>query len=263
MSVAWCRTGCTFDRTVVRVGLEVTMSTPATSKSTQVAIGDAMRVSGQSSPQATGHLEGAPAGQHTGMVEGKTGERGSAPESGISEATGVPAAVPLAPVEDWSQAWHQVRAREIRAMPRGAGSTVSGRRVAVLGHARRAARARPGVRSCLLDARPPVPERPAPVALTRRGRLVVVAAMVSLVLVVAGGGGLAVHRLVAGPPAGPERVRQVQVHPGQTLWDIAHSAAPEADVRTTVDRIVELNGLSGAGDLRVGENLRVPVTQGE
>jgi len=87
--------------------------------------------------------------------------------------------------------------------------------------------------------------------------------MVSLVLVVAGGGGLALHRLVTETSTEQAQVRQVRVHPGQTLWDIAHRVAPDSDVRTTVDRIVELNGLSGAGDLRVGENLRVPVTHGD
>jgi hypothetical protein len=45
------------------------------------------------------------------------------------------------------------------------------------------------------------------------------------------------------------------VAPGDTLWTIAAEIAPHADVRATVDRLVELNG---GGPIAVGQHLRLP-----
>ena len=45
------------------------------------------------------------------------------------------------------------------------------------------------------------------------------------------------------------------VAPGDTLWTIAAEVAPDADVRATVDRLVELNG---KGPIAVGQHLRLP-----
>jgi hypothetical protein len=45
------------------------------------------------------------------------------------------------------------------------------------------------------------------------------------------------------------------VAPGDTLWSIAAQVAPHADVRDTVERLVELNG---DGPIVVGEELRLP-----
>ena len=45
------------------------------------------------------------------------------------------------------------------------------------------------------------------------------------------------------------------VAPGDTLWSIAAEVAPEADVRATVDRLVELNG---DDPIVVGQQLRAP-----
>jgi nucleoid-associated protein YgaU len=45
------------------------------------------------------------------------------------------------------------------------------------------------------------------------------------------------------------------VQPGDTLWTIAAAAAPDVDVRITVDRIAELNG---RGPLVVGQRLLLP-----
>jgi hypothetical protein len=45
------------------------------------------------------------------------------------------------------------------------------------------------------------------------------------------------------------------VAPGDTLWSIAAKIAPEADVRATVDRLVELNGKR---PISVGQHLRLP-----
>jgi LysM repeat protein len=47
------------------------------------------------------------------------------------------------------------------------------------------------------------------------------------------------------------------VQPGQTLWGIATQAAPHADPRATVQRIIDLNHLAGT-NLQVGESLTLP-----
>ena len=55
----------------------------------------------------------------------------------------------------------------------------------------------------------------------------------------------------------------VVVQPGQTLWSVARGLSADADVRETVARIQELNGLSGtAGStVRPGQQLVVPVVR--
>lgn len=52
--------------------------------------------------------------------------------------------------------------------------------------------------------------------------------------------------------------RTVVVQPGQTLWDIATKAAPGQDPRQVIAEIVDLNSLSDAGSIRVGQPLLVP-----
>jgi hypothetical protein len=47
----------------------------------------------------------------------------------------------------------------------------------------------------------------------------------------------------------------VVVQPGDTLWTIAAEAAPEADVRITVDRIRAING---SAPIVVGQELELP-----
>lgn len=92
--------------------------------------------------------------------------------------------------------------------------------------------------------------------LTRRGRLVMSAAWVALVIV----GVLGVVRPWAGAE-GPGEISDqatVRIVPGDTLWDVAGRVAPEADRREVVTAIVELNDLSSAGDIRPGDRLRLP-----
>jgi hypothetical protein len=50
---------------------------------------------------------------------------------------------------------------------------------------------------------------------------------------------------------------RVVVQPGQSLWAIALRAAPGADPRVVVQRIIDLNGLSGQS-IQPGERLWVP-----
>ena len=52
--------------------------------------------------------------------------------------------------------------------------------------------------------------------------------------------------------------RTVTVAPGQTMWEVARQAAPEQDPRVIVQRIIDLNGLSGAS-LTAGQELAVPL----
>jgi len=61
--------------------------------------------------------------------------------------------------------------------------------------------------------------------------------------------------LVAG--GSPPAAEVVTVAPGDTLWDIASSRYPGADVRQKVFEIEQLNGLSGPV-IEAGQRLRVP-----
>ncbi|WP_395963210.1 LysM peptidoglycan-binding domain-containing protein [Actinomadura sp. 6N118] len=70
--------------------------------------------------------------------------------------------------------------------------------------------------------------------------------------------------LTAGPGAragdgshAPAHRQTVTVEPGETLWDIAARHAPESDPRRTVDRIIDVNSLSGPV-VQPGQQLRLP-----
>ena len=91
--------------------------------------------------------------------------------------------------------------------------------------------------------------------LTRRGRVLLVSAflLAALVAMVLSGGFAA-----AGREAGtPEPVRVVQVQPGDTLYGIAGELARPGHVRDMVQRIQQLNSMSGSS-LQVGDSLAVP-----
>jgi len=57
--------------------------------------------------------------------------------------------------------------------------------------------------------------------------------------------------------SGSTAAETVTVAPGDTLWDIASSRYPGADVRQKVFEIEQLNGLSGPS-IEAGQHLRVP-----
>jgi hypothetical protein len=103
------------------------------------------------------------------------------------------------------------------------------------------------------------PARPASgtVQLTRRGRLVLLVALVAAGIALM----LAVSGLAGGAAAGttPTRPasRTIVVQPGQTLWSIARDIAPNADRRDTIARIVELNALPSSA-VSAGERIAVP-----
>ena len=80
---------------------------------------------------------------------------------------------------------------------------------------------------------------PAPIRLTRRGRVVVrlVLLAVLTLLVVA----FSLGRLAGSAQAGDgSETTAVVVQPGDTLWEIARAADPAADPRDTIDAIAEL-----------------------
>jgi Tfp pilus assembly protein FimV len=93
--------------------------------------------------------------------------------------------------------------------------------------------------------------------LTRRGRLVLFVAaltvtLAALVLAV-------MPSVVATDTMGdPLPVTTVTVQPGDTLWDVASAAHPGGNVSATADDIAKLNALID-GQLRVGQKLAVPV----
>lgn len=62
----------------------------------------------------------------------------------------------------------------------------------------------------------------------------------------------------ASAPAIPETTTVVRVEPGQSLWDVAERAVPDSDTSAVVERIRELNGLTGS-EVRPGQPLTVPM----
>ena len=104
---------------------------------------------------------------------------------------------------------------------------------------------------------------PAPVRLTRRGRLVVFVGSLLLVLGVVLGLGLSLDTSSATRDAGtPPPTEVVTVGTGETLWDIAADLAGrgvgDGDVRAVVQDLEELNGLDSAM-LLAGQDIRGPL----
>lgn len=103
------------------------------------------------------------------------------------------------------------------------------------------------------DAAPSASPR---LVLTRRGRLAALIATSVVMLALA-------LTLGASTPGGDSPVpgtetTTVTVAPEQTLWNIAAEANPHADIRRTVDEIMELNALPDAR-VDMGTKIKVPV----
>ncbi|GEK81074.1 hypothetical protein [Agrococcus baldri] len=99
------------------------------------------------------------------------------------------------------------------------------------------------------------------VRMTARGRralALLVAAPVIAAGALAGAGvlGDALSGAVASNSAMTAEFEQVTVLPGQSLWQIAQSVAPEADPRDVIAEIELLNGIAGA--IQPGEQLAIP-----
>jgi hypothetical protein len=105
----------------------------------------------------------------------------------------------------------------------------------------------------------PFPRRatPAPLHLTRRGRLVIGA----LVLVPLLGGIVAVAAVgmsaVATDTTSVTEFDYITVAAGETLWQLAESIAPESDPRDVIADIVGLNNLSSSA-VQAGQQLAIP-----
>ena len=105
-----------------------------------------------------------------------------------------------------------------------------------------------------------LPARPATrLRLTARGRRVLLAAA-ALPLAV----GIGVAALSGGSalasgesPSATASFETVTVMPGDTLWSIATSIAPQADPREVIGDITRLNMLEG-GALQIGDELAIP-----
>lgn len=98
--------------------------------------------------------------------------------------------------------------------------------------------------------------RPAPVRLTRRGRLVVLVACLLAALAVSVLVGA--HSTATREGGTPAPTSTVVVGSGDTLWEIAAEVAEPGEVRAMVHRIAKLNALSGSS-LQVGQELAVPL----
>lgn len=55
----------------------------------------------------------------------------------------------------------------------------------------------------------------------------------------------------------PAETAVVRVGAGETVWDVAQRVAPESDPQTVVQRIRELNGMTGSA-VQPGQQLQVP-----
>ncbi|UYM04597.1 LysM peptidoglycan-binding domain-containing protein [Solicola gregarius] len=111
--------------------------------------------------------------------------------------------------------------------------------------------ARPDTRAAARPVRRPTDGT---LRLTRRGRVVI---LVSALLIAFGGFVAFGPSVIATDESGPKPAT-ITVHPGETLWEIAGRVNPDGDVRSTVDDIAELNGVSDAGELQMGTELAVP-----
>lgn len=106
--------------------------------------------------------------------------------------------------------------------------------------------------------RPQTTRRRSSVRLTRRGRLVVLAA--ALLVAFAIGVFVTAAGSVASQEQGtPEPTRIVQVRTGETLWDISAQLADGGDVRAMMEKIERLNALDSSV-LQAGQRLVVPAS---
>jgi hypothetical protein len=94
-----------------------------------------------------------------------------------------------------------------------------------------------------------------PVRLTRRGRLVILLALVTVALLAFTLGRVGSSQAATEPGT---RVPYVQttVHSGETLWAVAQRVAPGHDPREVVEQIRALNHLTGS--LQAGQQLLLP-----
>ena len=100
----------------------------------------------------------------------------------------------------------------------------------------------------------PVASAPGTLRLTRRGRVLLLLVLATLLLVAFSLGRTSADAGSAAP-AGPAPTAVVQ--PGETLWEIARRVSPDADPRATVARLTQLNDL-GSTPIVAGQRLTLP-----
>ena len=94
--------------------------------------------------------------------------------------------------------------------------------------------------------------------LTTRGRRVLVALAAAPLAIGLGFAAISGGSAIAsGETAVTASFETVMVMPGDTLWSIAESVAPQADPRTVISDITSLNALSSQS-LQVGQQLAIP-----
>jgi nucleoid-associated protein YgaU len=116
-----------------------------------------------------------------------------------------------------------------------------------------------------VPARRDLPAPANPVRLTRRGRIVVTAAVVLTIgaasFALAGAAQATGHgngHVHSGAPAGPgSGMTKVVIRPGQSLWSVAESYDPDADTRVVIQEILQMNSLN-SDQVRPGQVLWVP-----
>jgi hypothetical protein len=97
-----------------------------------------------------------------------------------------------------------------------------------------------------------------PVRLTRRGRVVVICTAAMVLLVGFWIGARHGARATSGGERGPAAAREsVIVGRHDTLWGIAVRTRPDVDPRVTVQRMIDLNALSGA-IVNPGQKVYIP-----
>jgi LysM domain len=97
---------------------------------------------------------------------------------------------------------------------------------------------------------------PAP-RLTSRGRLAVAGVSALLIGALSVGLATAAQATRAGSPPPGRYVAQVTVRPGQSLWSLAEAYDPDADTRSVIREIQQLNSMT-VDQVRAGEVLWVP-----
>ncbi|RJL34443.1 LysM peptidoglycan-binding domain-containing protein [Bailinhaonella thermotolerans] len=102
------------------------------------------------------------------------------------------------------------------------------------------------------------PLRPLPpLRLTRRGRAVLVAAALPVLLAAVWLGTRAPARSAPAVPPSHQGLPWVTVQSGDTLWEIAHQVAPAEDPARTVHAIMRLNALD-TSVIQPGARLYIP-----
>ncbi len=105
----------------------------------------------------------------------------------------------------------------------------------------------------------PTPARPTTrLRLTARGRAVMLGlASVPLAIGIAFAALSGGSAVASGADAPAVSVETVTVMPGDTLWSIASTVAPEVDPRDVIGEISRMNLLHG-GELQIGQELAIP-----